>query len=141
MTTLFNKSEYTGRRKKLRRDMPKGEKLLWQHLKNTQLGYKFRRQCSVGPYVADFYCPRLRLVIEVDGLSHYDDEAKIYDLKRDAYMKEKGLTVKRYTGGQVWHELDSVKQDIFNTCIELDNGGMLREPPLTPPCLPAGKAS
>lgn len=135
MTKLFSKSEYTQRRKKLRRNMPKGERLLWQHLKGSQLGgYKFRRQAGVGPYVVDFYCPKLRLVVEVDGYSHMNEEAQAYDRKRDAYMKQLGLTVNRYTGVQVWEELDSVKQNILNACKSLDaKGSAAAQPPLTPP--------
>ncbi len=106
--------------------MPKGEKLLWQHLRNQQLGYKFRRQFGIGPYTADFYCARLRLVVEVDGLSHQSEEAKKRDSRRDGYMNSLGLVVKRYTGGQVWNDLDNVKQDIYNTCKVLND----REPSL-----------
>ncbi len=133
MTKLFNKSEYTKRRRKLRRDMPKGEILLWQHLRNNNLGYKFRRQYSIGPYTADLYCPHVRLVIEVDGLSHDSDEARRRDAARDRYMESLGLTVKRYTGGQVWNELDSVKQDILTICKQLERGRDFEVPPLTPP--------
>ncbi len=114
--------------------MPKAEKLLWQHLRDKQLGYKFRRQFSIGPYTADFYCPLLHLVVEVDGLSHHTEEANRHDKKRDVYMESLGLKIKRYTGGQVWNELDSVKQSIINTCKLLEQClETSSKPPLTPP--------
>ncbi|PIR75599.1 MAG: hypothetical protein CO030_00505 [Candidatus Magasanikbacteria bacterium CG_4_9_14_0_2_um_filter_42_11] len=134
MTKLYNKQEYTKKRRKLRRDMPKGEKLLWHHLKNSQLGYKFRRQYGIGSYTADFFCPKLKLCIEVDGLSHVGEDAEEHDKRRDAYMTSIGITVKRYTGGQVWDDLDNVKMDIYNTCVRLDEKiEPSRQPPLTPP--------
>lgn len=121
MTKLFNKKEYTNKRRILRRKMPKSEQLLWHHLKNSQLGYKFRRQYGIGVYTADFYCPKLRLCIEVDGLSHWSDDAIEYDRKRDAYMQSLGITVRRYSGSAVWNELDSVKRDILGVCEQLQN--------------------
>jgi len=112
--------------------MPKGEKLLWQHLRNNNIGFRFRRQYGIGIYTADFYCPILRLVIEVDGLSHAGDEAQKCDVRRDSYMRSLGLTIKRYTCGQVWNELDSVKQDIVTTCEQLARVRGSGVPPPTP---------
>lgn len=60
--------------------MPNEEIILWSRLKNRQLGgLRFRRQYSVGRYVVDFYCPEVRLVIEIDGDYHFTGEAKQYD--------------------------------------------------------------
>ena len=52
---------------------------LWMELKEKQLGAKFRRQYSVGKFVLDFYCPDRKLAIEVDGISHHDQERKQHD--------------------------------------------------------------
>ncbi|PIT89686.1 DNA methyltransferase, partial [Candidatus Kuenenbacteria bacterium CG10_big_fil_rev_8_21_14_0_10_36_11] len=64
MEKIFNRKENKFLRKKLRQEMPKGEILLWQRLNNKKMGYKFRRQYSIGSYVVDFYCPQFKLVIE-----------------------------------------------------------------------------
>ena len=72
MTQYFNRPSVKPRRQALRRTMPKAEVLLWMQLKGRQLlGCKFRRQYSVGSYVLDFYCPEIRLAIELDGDSHF----------------------------------------------------------------------
>jgi very-short-patch-repair endonuclease len=66
------------------------EVIMWNKIKGGQiLNYRFRRQKPIGPYIVDFYCPRLKLVIEIDGYSHED---KIdYDQKRDRYLQNLNL--------------------------------------------------
>jgi very-short-patch-repair endonuclease len=72
MAVHYNKSVMKQRRKALRHSMPNADVILWQHLSRRQMhGYKFRRQYSIDHYVVDFYCPRLKLAIEVDGESHF----------------------------------------------------------------------
>jgi very-short-patch-repair endonuclease len=76
MTQIFNRSEETEKRRNLRRNLAPAEALLWTHLQGRKLlGYKFRRQYGVDRYVVDFYCPALRLAIDVDGDSHCGAEA------------------------------------------------------------------
>ena len=70
MTQVFNKKNDTIKRQILRNNNPTCERQLWAHLKNKQLGFRFRRQFGIGPYVVDFYCPKFRLVVEIDGPSH-----------------------------------------------------------------------
>ena len=63
--------------------MPKAEVILWSKLKSKGLdGYKFRRQYSVGKFVIDFYCPRVKLAIEVDGDSHFSERSEVCDKER-----------------------------------------------------------
>ncbi|MGD0919462.1 MAG: DUF559 domain-containing protein [Thermodesulfobacteriota bacterium] len=72
MTKIYNRTVEENNRKILRKNMPKAEVILWSRLKGKRLdGYKFRRQFSVAQFVVDFYCPRLKLAIEVDGDSHF----------------------------------------------------------------------
>ncbi len=72
MTEIFNREAERGIRQSLRNTLPAAELMLWSKLKNRQIcGRKFRRQFSVGPYVVDFYCPTLKLAIEIDGDSHF----------------------------------------------------------------------
>jgi len=83
MTKLYNQKKQTPLRKILRENMPKAEILLWGKLKNKQLlGFNFRRQFSIGRYVIDFYCPQLRLAIEIDGETHLTDHSRNYDEQR-----------------------------------------------------------
>ena len=81
--------------------------MLWQELKNKKfLGLDFGRQKIIGHYIADFYCDKAKVVIEIDGSSHND---KIeYDNERDEYMKALGLTVLRITDSDVKRNLNNV---------------------------------
>ena len=95
--------------------MPNAEVLLWSELKNKQLkGLKFRRQQGIGPYIVDFYCPNLKLAIELDGNSHFDDENIYkYDKKRQKYIESFGITFLRFTNGNVYENLESVLNEIL----------------------------
>jgi very-short-patch-repair endonuclease len=82
LTQYFNRSSEKGVRRRLRKEMPKAEVLLWSRLRARQLlGVKFRRQYSVGPYCIDFHCVEEKLGVEVDGESHFTSEAKLYDAR------------------------------------------------------------
>ena len=82
------------------------------------LGVQFYRQKPVGNYIADFYAPAARLVVEVDGSQHSDPRQAEHDKRRDAYLKQLGLHVLRYTDRQVLLELDSVAEEIFRAVEE-----------------------
>ncbi len=128
MTLIFNRSEQTPLRKKLRNSMTKSETVLWKHLKGSQIGFKFRRQCGIGKYIADFYCPSVRLVIEVDGITHYDPKVLANDREKEMYFQSLGLTVKRYSTEQVFHFIQEVIGELRWICTELQ-----RNHPLPPP--------
>ena len=90
----------------LRRNPTRSETILWQRLRRRQrLGFGFRRQAPVGRWIADFYCPAARLVVELDGASHRGQEAK--DKLRDKTMAEMGLNVLRIPSSLVFRDLDS----------------------------------
>ncbi len=109
MSRVFNKSEEREKRRRLRRNVPKAEAVVWSRLKGKQLlGYKFRRQYSVGPYVLDFYCPALKLAVEVDGNSHYKISAQPGDQIRQAYVESFGTGFIRFTNEEVYQELENV---------------------------------
>lgn len=77
MGNIYNRLADTEKRKTLRNNMTKAEAILWRELKKRKmLGFKFRRQFGIGAYVADFYCTELKLVIEIDGVTHCTDEEK-----------------------------------------------------------------
>lgn len=74
MTILYNKHQQKETRRLLRRNATQAEQILWERLRNSQLGVKFRRQYGIGHYIADFCCPRKKLVVEVDGGIHLEKE-------------------------------------------------------------------
>lgn len=93
MTKHFNKKKETEKRRLLRKQQTFTEKILWLHLRKRQaLGYKFRRQYSVDHFVIDFYCPELKLAVELDGDVHDIPDQKEYDKARQKYLEEFGIT-------------------------------------------------
>lgn len=106
--TIFNKSSILEKRKTLRNNQTEPEKKLWQYLRNEQLGVKFRRQHSIGEYIADFYCPKLKLVIEVDGDIHFTNEAIEYDKIRTTFFNSLGIEVVRFTNEEVMKNIEGV---------------------------------
>lgn len=111
-TPIFNKPEHKKRRQTLRGDMPEPEKRLWQILRKEQMGVKFRRQHGIGDYIVDFYCPELKLVIEVDGDSHYSEKARNNDNVRDEYMRSLGIITLRFNNDDVMKNIEGVHQQI-----------------------------
>ncbi|MHC4976394.1 MAG: endonuclease domain-containing protein [Planctomycetota bacterium] len=99
------------RAKELRKSMTYPERVIWNRVRRGQIGgYKFRRQHPIGPYVADFYCHKAKLVIEIDGLQHNDDWSR--DRQRDGYMRSKGLKVVRLTVSDVYKDVDGTIEQI-----------------------------
>ena len=89
------------------------EAKLWKCLKNKQTGYVFLRQRPILNYIADFYCYKLRMVIEIDGYSHASVEAQESDAERDRQMRAIGLTVIRIRDGEVRRNLEGVTRYIM----------------------------
>ena len=89
--------------------MTNAERLLWSKLRRKQLqGYLFYRQKIIGNYIADFYWPKAKLFIEIDGGQHYDNEDTKKDKIRDNYMREQCLRVLRFLDREVFDKLDGV---------------------------------
>lgn len=98
----------------MRNNMPQAEQILWSYLRCKQLeGCKFRRQYGVGKYVVDFYCPKLKLAIEVDGDSHFYPGAQEYDQKRQKYIESFGIRFLRCTNTDVYENIDGVLEEIL----------------------------
>ncbi|OGE82781.1 MAG: hypothetical protein A3B10_03935 [Candidatus Doudnabacteria bacterium RIFCSPLOWO2_01_FULL_44_21] len=110
MPYLYNSQRLKLRRKSFRNNMPQSEQVLWYYLKGKNLkDYKFRRQYSVGKYILDFFCPKLRLAIELDGDSHFiDDRAKVYDKNRQKFLSSQNITVIRFTNTEISESIDGV---------------------------------
>ena len=99
----------------MRRVPAKAKELLWFHLRNRKLGdFRFRRQHPVGPYVADFYCPDKKLIIELDGDTH--DGREVYDEKRSQWLAAEGYKVLRFLNDDVYKHADAVLEWILRTC-------------------------
>ena len=110
-TAKANESEQKILRKELRSHATPAEAVLWKMLKGRNAdGMKFRRQQGIGPYVLDFYCPELRLCVELDGSSH--DYKYEYDEQRTEFLQNQGIRVLRFSNEQVWQGLDFVVNEI-----------------------------
>ena len=96
----------------LRRAMPEAEARLWQQLRDRRLlGHKFRRQHSIGPYIADFVCVPARLVIELDGSQHA--LAEEVDARRTAFLNAQGWRVIRFWNARVMTDMENVLREII----------------------------
>ncbi|MCD8181593.1 MAG: endonuclease domain-containing protein [Firmicutes bacterium] len=91
----------------LRKNMTSEERILWHTFLKT-LKPRFRRQKPIGNYVADFYCREKKLIIEIDGSQHYEDDAILYDKKRTDYFKSIGLDILRFTNLDIKLNLNDV---------------------------------
>ena len=92
--------------------MTKEERHLWYDFFKQQ-SYTVKRQQIIGPYIADFYIAACRIVVELDGGGHYETEQAEYDRKRDEYMRQKGITVLRYSNLDVNENFSGVCEDIM----------------------------
>ncbi len=103
------------RARQLRRSPTQAEQILWRYLRNHQLaGLKFRRQHPIGPYIVDFYCAKVGLIIEVDGLYHERQED--YDAERTRWLNELGYRVIRFSNQEVLEQVGKVMQAIIENC-------------------------
>ena len=96
----------------LRRNMTKEERHLWYDFFKVK-GIQAHRQKPIGPYIVDFYISSAKLVVELDGSQHYEETGKAQDAQRDAYLRERGLTVLRYANSDVNSHFRSVCEDIL----------------------------
>src|SRR5215510_9630400 len=100
------------RAKDLRGNMTQAELVLWEYLRQHPLGFKFRRQHPLGIYIVDFYCHKLKLVIEVDGCVHGEKEVEQADILRQRQLEMDGLTVTRFTNEEVLKSKEVVIEKI-----------------------------
>jgi very-short-patch-repair endonuclease len=113
MKFLRNDPTLEQRRRELRRNQTEAEKTLWAHLRNKQFyGMKFFRQYSIGPYILDFYCPTMRLAVELDGGQHNLCESKEYEAVRSEYLKAQGVEVLRFWNHEVLLDMESVLSEL-----------------------------
>ena len=105
----------------LRKNQTKEEALLW-YCFLRKYPYRFRRQYVIGNFIADFYCHKAKLVIELDGSGHYEPETMEKDTERTKYLEKQGLFVLRFTNLEVKRYFSAVCEKIDRTIQERING-------------------
>ncbi|MGD0339105.1 MAG: endonuclease domain-containing protein [Bacteroidota bacterium] len=109
MSKIFNRPDQKEKRRFLRRHATASERIMWQVLRGKQLlGYKFRRQYSIGAFVVDFYSSKLKLVIELDGRSHRSLSAREYDSMRQIWIEKYGIRFLRFKDEDVINKTKEV---------------------------------
>ena len=115
-----SKMFHTGAGRELRRNMTRAEKIIWARSQRKQMcDYKFRRQYSVGSYIIDFYCPALKLAVEIDGDTHFQPGAQTYNRQRQSFIEGFGIRFLRFTNQQVYQDLERVLAAIRQTARQL----------------------
>ena len=98
--------------RRLRREMTKEENRLW-YLYLRDCPVKFYKQKIIGNYIADFYCHKAKLVVELDGSQHYEEQGIAYDAARTAYFNQLGLEVMRIPNNEVMRNFEGVCEAIY----------------------------
>lgn len=114
MTTRKNIPKLKEYRRNLRENMTSAEAVLWLMIKNKQLGERFLRQYSIDNFIVDFYCPKYKLAIELDGEGHFSEQGIERDQKRDEHLNTLGVTMLRFENFEVFdypiRTLDEIKK-------------------------------
>ena len=106
--------------KELRRYETEAEKRLWVKLcRNQMLGLQFRRQHPINRFIVDFYCVKIKLVIEVDGDIHEIPENKVYDIGRSQILNDFRIKVIRFTNEEIIEDIEKVIKNIEKNVIQL----------------------
>ncbi|MDO8548578.1 MAG: endonuclease domain-containing protein [Ignavibacteria bacterium] len=128
MTELFNKKSEKEKRRYLRKNITLAEKIIWLNIRRKEIeGERFLRQFSIKHYVLDFYCPKLRLAIEIDGETHLTEEELEYDIQRQDYLESLGIIFLRFRNEGVFNNADVVIEKIKLRVRELQE----KNPPLS----------
>jgi len=110
---MYRNDEQRNFARSLRNKMTEAEKRLWRLLRAGQLnGHKFRRQVAIGSYVVDFVCLSQKLIIELDGPQHCENDAAEHDARRTAWLHSLGYRVLRFWNHQLDEEIHSVVNQI-----------------------------
>ncbi len=104
---MYNDQLQKDRRRELRKNQTEAEKIFWQEIRNRKVNnLKFLRQYSVGPYILDFFCPEIRLAIELDGKQH--ENAREYDVERELFLKSKDIRTIRFWNEKILKDIKNV---------------------------------
>ena len=128
---LRYKAQLKHKARQLRKNMTDSERVLWSRLRGKQISdVQFYRQKPIGEYIVDFFAPRTKLVVEVDGSQHLEGEQAKKDRCRDEYLATVGLKVLRFNSREVLEETDAVVEVIYRTMAEQLNKEIPLDPPL-----------
>ena len=106
--------------KTMRHNATDAENLMWKILRAKRfMNLKFLLQHVIAPYIVDFYCHELGLVLELDGSQHNKEDGRAYDAERTKFLEALGLKVVRYRNYEVLEQTDVVLEDLWNICSEL----------------------
>ena len=105
--------------KALRKRLTPAEQTFWLRLKERFAEHKFRRQHPISIYIADFYCHKLKLVIEIDGPIHDSPEAQLNDERRQKDLENLNLIVVRFTNEQIKNDVENVIDSISSVIKKL----------------------
>lgn len=120
---VYYNAKLKERARQLRNHSTRAEIRLWLHLKGKKvMGCDFHRQKPIGNYITDFYCPKVQLVIEVDGYTHTFEEVIKKDHKKQGYLEDLGITVLRFKDEEVIEDIDSVLKRIEKHILEYTTG-------------------
>ena len=109
MKFLRNDPTLKQRRRELRRNQSNAERAFWVKVRDKQFfGMKFFRQYSIGPYILDFYCPGLKLAVELDGGQHNQSDGREHDATRSEYLKVQEIDVMRFWNHEVLLDIESI---------------------------------
>jgi very-short-patch-repair endonuclease len=123
MKTYYN-PDLKKHSRELRKNATFSEKVLWKKLRSRQLlGYQFMRQKPIDNYIVDFYCSKLKLIIEIDGITHHDKQE--YDKKREDKLRELGFEIMRFDGFYILNNTPETLQLIVDKIKLLEN----KQPP------------
>ena len=119
-----NTAEMKQMRRYLRSNSTSAEATLWGLINgNKLLDTRWRRQFSVGAYILDFYCPELKIAIELDGAPHFTANGTVGDFVRDRFLKEQeGIVILRFENKMVWNNTPELIQTIKDAIVDRRNG-------------------
>ena len=125
MTIHYNRASEKNLRRQLRNNMTAAEKIIWKHLRKKQLGVRFLRQYSVDQFVIDFYCPKLKLALEIDGKIHNLPENKNRDVERQIFLESFGINFLRIKNEELFEDENKILEKVEQRIIELTGNEIL----------------